>query len=104
MRDAIGKYIPQGISVGIEGEMPQLTKDTMANLKDYYTKLQNAVNGSSLGLGLGNVASNYVNNIINNTNPNITNVIENVLELDGREIARGVAPYQEELDNYAFGR
>ena len=104
MRDMIGKFIPQGISVGIEGEMPQLTKDTMANLKDYYTKLQNAVNGSSLGLGLGNVASNYVNNIINNTNPNITNVIENVLELDGREIARGVAPYQEELDNYAFGR
>ena len=104
MRDAIGKFIPQGISVGIEGEMPQLTKDTMANLKDYYTKLQNAVNGSSLGLGLGNVASNYVNNIINNTNPQITNVIENVLELDGREIARGVAPYQEELDNYAFGR
>ena len=100
----VGKFIPMGISVGIDKGMPELEADTMSNLEELYTKMQRAVNGNSLGLGSRNIGSSYVNNIINNTNPNITNVIENVLELDGREIARGVAPYQEELDNYAFGR
>lgn len=103
-RDEIGKFIPQGISVGIEGEMPQLTKDTMTNLKDYYTKLQNAVNSTTLGTGIRSIGSNFVNNVINNPTPNIKNTIENVLNIDGREVARSISPYQSEFDNYALGR
>lgn len=104
LRDMVGKFIPQGISVGIEDEMPQLTKNTLANLKDYYTKLQNAVNNNLLGTGIRSIGNNYVNNIINNPTPNIKNTIENVLNIDGREVARSISPYQSEFDNYALGR
>ena len=103
-RDEIGKYIPQGISVGIEDEMPNLEDDTLTNLKSYYTKLQKAVNNNSLGTGIRSIGSNFVNNVINNPTPNINNVIQNHIDLDGREVAKGIAPYQNEFDNYALGR
>ena len=104
MRDMVGKFIPQGISVGIEKGMPKLENDTMANLKNLYTKMQNVINSDSLGLGNRSVGNSYVNNIVNNTNPNIINKIANVLNIDGREVATAIAPYQEVFDNYALGR
>jgi len=100
----IGYFIPPGIGNGVEDAMPKLTKDTMANLKDYYTKLQNAVNNNSLGIGMKNIGSNYVNNVINNPTPNVNNVIQNHIDIDGREVARSISPYQSEFDNYALGR
>ena len=104
MRDMVGKFIPQGISVGIEKGMPKLENDTMANLKSLYTKMQGVINSDSLGLGNRSVGNSYVNNIVNNTNPNIINKIANVLNIDGREVATAIAPYQEVFDNYALGR
>lgn len=100
----IGKYIPPGIGNGVKAAMPKLTKDTMTSLKGYYTKLQNAVNNNSLGTGIRSIGSNFVNNVINNPAPNINNVIQNHIDLDGREVAKGIAPYQNEFDNYALGR
>ena len=84
--------------------MPKLENDTMANLKSLYTKMQNVINSDSLGVGNRSVGNSYVNNIVNNTNPNIINKIANVLNIDGREVATAIAPYQEVLDNYALGR
>lgn len=104
MRDMVGKFIPQGISVGIDKGMPKLENDTMANLKSLYTKMQNVINSDSLGIGNRSVGNSYVNNIVNNTNPNIINKIANVLNIDGREVATAIAPYQEVFDNYALGR
>ena len=104
MRDMVGKFIPQGISVGIEKGMPKLENDTMANLKSLYTKMQGVINSDSLGLGNRSVGNSYVNNIVNNTNPNIINKIANVLNIDGREVATSIAPYQDVFDNYALGR
>ena len=104
MRDMVGKFIPQGISVGIDKGMPKLENDTMANLKNLYTKMQGVINSDSLGLGNRSVGNSYVNNIVNNTNPNIINKIANVLNIDGREVATAIAPYQEVFDNYALGR
>ena len=104
MRDMVGKFIPQGISVGIDKGMPKLENDTMANLKSLYTKMQGVINSDSLGLGNRSVGNSYVNNIVNNTNPNIINKIANVLNIDGREVATAIAPYQEVFDNYALGR
>ena len=100
----IGKFIPQGISVGIDKGMPKLENDTMANLKSLYTKMQGVINSDSLGLGNRSVGNSYVNNIVNNTNPNIINKIANVLNIDGREVATAIAPYQDVFDNYALGR
>ena len=104
MRDMVGKFIPAGISVGIDKGMPKLENDTMANLKSLYTKMQGVINSDSLGLGNRSVGNSYVNNIVNNTNPNIINKIANVLNIDGREVARSISPYQSEFDNYALGR
>ena len=104
MRDMVGKFIPAGISVGIEKGMPKLENDTMVNLKSLYTKMQGVINSDSLGLGNRSVGNSYVNNIVNNTNPNIINKIANVLNIDGREVATAIAPYQEVFDNYALGR
>ena len=104
MRDMVGKFIPAGISVGIDKGMPKLENDTMANLKNLYTKMQGVINNDSLGIGNRSVGNSYVNNIVNNTNPNIINKIANVLNIDGREVATAIAPYQEVFDNYALGR
>ena len=104
MEKVIGKFIPPGIGNGVEDAMPQLTKDTLSNLKGYYTKLQNAVNNNSLGTGIRSIGSNFVNNVINNPAPNINNVIQNHIDIDGREVARSISPYQNEFDNYALGR
>ena len=104
MEKVIGKFIPPGIGNGVEDAMPQLTKDTLSNLKGYYTKLQNAVNNNSLGTGIRSIGSNFVNNVINNPAPNINNVIQNHIDIDGREVARSISPYQSEFDNYALGR
>lgn len=102
--DEVGYFIPPGIGNGVKAAMPKLTKDTMTSLKGYYTKLQNAVNNNSLGTGIRSIGSNFVNNVINNPAPNINNVIQNHIDLDGREVAKGIAPYQNEFDNYALGR
>ena len=105
MRDMVGKFIPQGISVGIEKGMPKLENDTMSNLKSLYTKMQGVINSDSLGLGNRSVGNSYVNNIVNNTNPTIKNIVKAVLNVDGKEFTREVvAPHQDVFDNYALGR
>ena len=105
MRDMVGKFIPQGISVGIEKGMPELESDTMQNLKNLYTKIQGIITSDSLGIGNRSVGNSYINNIVNNTMPIIKNVVKAVLNVDGREFTReAIAPYQDEFDNYALGR
>lgn len=104
MRDMVGKFIPQGISVGIDKEMPTLEADTLANLKGLYNKMQNVINSDSLGIGNRSIGNSYINNIVNNTSPNISNIINNHIDIDGREVATAIAPYQEIFDNYALGR
>ena len=104
MRDMVGKFIPQGISVGIDKEMPQLEADTLANLKGLYTKMQNVINSDTLGVGNRSVGNSYINNIVNNTSPTIKNVFRAVLNVDGKDLAESIAPHQEVFDNYALGR
>ena len=105
MRDMVGRFIPKGISVGIDKEMPTLEADTLANLKGLYTKMQSVINSDSLGIGNRSVGNSYVNNIVNNTSPTIKNIVKAVLNVDGKEFTREVvAPHQEVFDNYALGR
>mgnify|MGYP004462459497 CR=1 FL=1 len=104
MRDMVGKYIPQGISVGIEKEMPNLENDTVARLKALYTRMQSVINNDSMGLGNRSVGNSYINNIVNNTSPTIKNVFRAVLNVDGKDLAESIAPHQEVFDNYALGR
>ena len=104
MRDMVGKFIPQGISVGIDKEMPTLEADTLANLKGLYNKMQNVINSDSLGIGNRSIGNSYINNIVNNTSPTIKNVFRAVLNVDGKDLAESIAPHQEVFDNYALGR
>ena len=104
MRDMVGKYIPMGISVGIDKGMPQLEEDTISNIRGLYTKIQGVINRDSMGIGNRSTGGSYINNIINNSSPNINNLINNHIDIDGKEVARSIAPYQAEFDNYILGR
>ena len=104
MRDMVGRFIPQGISVGIDKEMPTLEADTLANLKGLYNKMQNVINSDSLGIGNRSIGNSYINNVVNNTNPTIKNIVKAVLNVDGKDLAESIAPHQEVFDNYALGR
>lgn len=91
-RDEVGKWIPAGVEVGVEQGMPSLKRsveDNMATLTDIeiptpQPKPRNfGDNNSEIIELLRIIASKDFN-----------------LQLDGRELTRGIAPYQEELTEY----
>lgn len=91
-RDEVGKWIPAGVEVGVEQGMPSLKRsveDNMATLTDVEIPTIQA-NPRSL--------DNNNNEIIE-----LLRIIASKdfnLQLDGRELTRGIAPYQEELTEY----
>ena len=91
-RDEVGKWIPAGVEVGVEQGMPSLKRsveDNMATLTDIEIPTIQA-NPRSL----------------DNNNSEIIELLRIIaskdfnLQLDGRELTRGIAPYQEELTEY----
>ena len=91
-RDEVGKWIPAGVEVGVEQGMPSLKRsveDNMATLTDVEIPTIQA-NPRSL----------------DNNNSEIIELLRIIaskdfnLQLDGRELTRGIAPYQEELTEY----
>lgn len=69
LRDMVGKFIPQGIGVGIDLEMPNLKKNINSNLNDVYDGLRDMVDyetakttakiaSSNLGGFIGDVSTN----------------------------------------------
>ena len=100
----VGKFIPMGISVGIDKGMPELEADTLKQLKGF-TETMQMYSNDFLYKRNGIVGNSYINNIVNNTTPSIKNIVKAVLNVDGKEFTREVvAPNQDVLDNYALGR
>lgn len=106
-RDIVGKNIVRGIEVGITQEERQLSKvmDGLLSTIDISDALE-TINGS-VGYNIAKtttsvIQANQNNNI--NLNNRLNAVIEVPVNLEGREIARGVAPYQSEFNNYYRGR
>jgi len=63
-RDQVGKFIPRGIGVGIDNEMPSLTDDVRANMSNLVDAMQ--IEASSTGTNLG-IGSSVVSNIYSST-------------------------------------
>lgn len=91
-RDEVGRWIPAGVEVGVEQGMPSLRRsveDNMATLTDVEIPTIQANPRS------------FDNN--NNEIIELLRIIASKdfnLQLDGRELTRGIAPYQEELTEY----
>lgn len=95
-RDQVGKWIPAGVSVGIEKGMPEL-EDKM---KSSFSNLSN------VDIPIPDVSLQGRNSDIQSLISALkTQKIEIVQNIDGREFTREVvAPYQNELEEYAQDR
>ena len=103
MRDMVGRFIPQGIGVGIDLEMPNLSKQLNANINDLYRDLRANVDmNTTLTTSQVVASTNYT--IASNNKPIGSDresvggnregiVIHNIVKLDGRTIAETTAPY-----------
>ncbi|MDY5910586.1 MAG: hypothetical protein SPJ62_00950 [Inconstantimicrobium porci] len=108
-RDEIGKYLAEGIGVGFVLESNIVSKDMLNSLKDntkdLYGALKSAVDIETAKTTVGIVSKN---SIVNNTSINLNSKLDGTIQvpiyLDGKQIARGVAPYQDEFVNYYKGR
>lgn len=91
-RDEVGKWIPAGVEVGVEQGMPSLKRsveDNMATLTDVEIP---TIQATPRGFDNNNSEIIELLRIIASKDFN--------LQLDGRELTRGIAPYQEELTEY----
>ena len=108
MRDLIGTNIVKGIGVGIDVETPNLEKDIDANMSDLVAKMQGTVDYETAMTTARVVAhNNRLNSGVVEDNVNGGNkVIENHIhvEVEGKEVAYAVAPYQDILSEYYEGR
>lgn len=112
-RDLVGAQIPAGVAVGIEKEIPSLKDRIKRAFSSLPEQAQLAMSDKfkmAVNQHQSNMISNVVNNYsgLNNSNINLNNKLNASIEvpvyMDGREVARGVAPYQEEFSNYYVGR
>lgn len=88
MRDEVGKWIPAGVGVGIENEMPALKQKFEEGMSD--------LSNVKFTPKVDTVAqlSNSISNMVQRN-------IEVVFNVDGREFNRQVvAPYQDEIKRY----
>ena len=95
MRDEVGKYIPQGIAVGIEADSKKAYK-AMSNLAAGLVISPETALGAS-GMNLSSVGGRIIQNTFNSKQTNINRVYElhTTVDLDGREVGRSVAVYSE---------
>ncbi len=108
MRDLIGTNIVKGIGVGIDVETPNLEKDIDANMSDLVAKMKGIVDYETTMTTARVVA--YNNSLSDGVEESDTNsgkqVIENHIHVDieGKEVAYAIAPYQDILAEYGEGR
>ena len=113
-RDQIGKNIVKGVEVGIDLQSPDLykkVKSMVSEMSEFdidalYNKMNQIVVKSQDSMSA--VATNTNSVVKNQSKTTLVNKIkgtnEVVVNLDGKEIARGIAPYQNEFTDYWEGR
>lgn len=125
-RDVVGANIVKGVSVGIELESPNMNKQLEDSFKSLssvkisglVSKLKTSVN-SQMAITAGAVSgtTNFYNKNVNKSGDvlnglcngiaDLCNTIKKnptIVEVEGREVARAVAPYQNEFTDYYKGR
>ena len=111
MRDMIGRFIPQGISVGIDAEMPNTIKGLKGNINGLYNELRGTVDIETAKTTASVAANNIVNNYTTNNNTNdsnnnrVTGTCKAIFNIDGKEVATAIAPVMDAtMDNWRSGR
>ena len=108
MRDLIGTNIVKGIGVGVDIETPNLEKDIDSNMADLVAKMKGTVDYETAMTTARVVSHN--NNLSGGVEESDTKsgkqVIENHIHVDieGKEVAYAIAPYQDILAEYDEGR
>lgn len=108
-RDKIGAMMAQGVGVGFEDEADNVQKSIEKDFKRMAGKMQLAVDYNMASTTAGIVArnGNYGTSTETSTNDSTTEnkaIIEVPVILEGREVARAVAPYQSVFTDYNKGR
>ena len=108
-RDKIGAMMAQGVGVGFEDEADNVQKSIEEDFKRMASKMQLAVDYNMASTSASIVArnGNYGTNTETSTNDSTTEnkvTIEVPVILEGREVARSVAPYQGVFTDYNKGR
>lgn len=110
MRDDVGKFIPQGIGLGIDNEMPNLQKDIDKNLAGLTAKMQATV-GYETAKTTMMVAAQHNYKVEGTTTANESSKSNNnqtfiaKLIVDGKEFTQTVvAPNQGVLTSWGDGR
>ncbi len=70
LRDLVGKFLPQGIAVGFEDEMPKSIKDMEASLKVANLTVSRSINDIGYGVGGAMVMPHFSNGNTTNTTTN----------------------------------
>lgn len=90
MQDEVGIFLAQGIGVGFDDEMDNVNKDIENSLQyDYNASIDKTKESSSTQ---GNMIAAIYNLL--------KTIADNGINLDGREVAKGLAKYQDEFDDY----
>lgn len=88
-RDEVGIYAAQGVGVGFVEEMDNVNKDIQDSINTNIN-LEPIKKESTTVSGMGEI-TDLLLQILNK---------DTILEVEGREIARAISPYQEELEEY----
>lgn len=108
MRDLIGTNIVKGIGVGIDVETPNLEKDIDANMSDLVAKMKGTVDyETAMTTARVVTRTNSLSGGLDESDSKSgKQVIENHIhvEVEGKEVAYAIAPYQDVLTDYYEGR
>ena len=108
-RDEVGKYMAQGVGVGFEDEADNVQKSIEKDFNRMASKMQATVDYNMASTTAGIVARN--NNYGTSSedgrySSNKTSKVENHIhvEVQGKELAYAISPYQDVLTDYHKGR
>lgn len=107
-RDQVGKYMAEGVGVGFEDESDNVRKSMERDLSDLVAKMKGTVDYETTMTTARVVSHN--NNLSGGVEESDTKsgkqVIENHIHVDieGKEVAYAIAPYQDILAEYDEGR
>ena len=107
-RDEVGKYMAEGVGVGFEQETDNVKQDMQTSLTDLTAKMKATVEyeQSQFNPSGGFEADISSKSVDGNANMIMSGprTIEVPVIMDGREVARATAPYQEEFEKWREGR
>ena len=109
MRDLIGVNLVKGIGVGVDVETPNLEKDINKNISHLAAKMKSTVDFETARttarvVAMHDYKSNKDKSNSKDTSSKNSTTINVPVYIEGREVAKAVAPYQEEFEGYFNGR